>query len=261
MEKQPVKFDAESVTRAWDRAANAYAHGQATGRDYYRYEFLGPAQVAVCSEVEAVNLLDVGCGAGYFARKMAHRGARVVGVDISSRMIEHARNQEAMTPLGIDYRVGDAAEIDTLFPAGSFDAATSCVALQDMPEVARVLRAVYSVLRPQGRFVASITHPCSDTPYRAWERDEVGRKRWLCLDGYFNRGPMEYSWPNWAYDFTTPAVHATLEDWFEWILGAGFQVRALREPSPSEEALVSRPDLEDATRMPYFLIFDLVRAG
>src|ERR1700730_4683918 len=108
MEEHPVKFDAESVTRAWDRAAKAYAHGQATGRDYSRYEFLGPAQVAMRGEGKAVESLDLGCGAGYFAREMAHRGARVVGVDISSRMIEHARDQEAMTPLGIDYRVGDA---------------------------------------------------------------------------------------------------------------------------------------------------------
>jgi hypothetical protein len=109
--------------------------------------------------------------------------------------------------------------------------------------------------------VVSIVHPCSDTPHRVWERDEAGRKRWLCLDRYFERGPVEYSWPRWAYDFTTPAVHATLEDWFGWIRGAGFRVDALSEPCPSERALVSHPDLEDATRMPYFLIFDLVREG
>lgn len=35
-QKDSVEFDAESVTRAWDRAAEAYAQGQATGRDYYR---------------------------------------------------------------------------------------------------------------------------------------------------------------------------------------------------------------------------------
>ena len=43
----------------------------------------------------------------------------------------------------------------------------------------------------------------------------------------------------------------------DYLLGAGFRVCGLREPRPNERALVSRPDLEDATRMPYFLIFDL----
>ncbi len=108
--------------------------------------------------------------------------------------------------------------------------ACSGVALQDMPSVAQVLRAVHAILRPDGRFVASITHPCSDTPYRVWERDDAGRKWWLCLDGYFEQGAIEYSWWDWAYDFTTPAIHATLEDWFEWILGTGSRVWGFASP-------------------------------
>jgi SAM-dependent methyltransferase len=259
MNDDPVEFDAESATRAWDRAADAYAHGQASGRDYYRYEFFGPAHVAACGDVGGLELLDVGCGAGYFAREMARRGARVTAVDISPRMIEHARREEAAAPLGIRYHVGDAARVDALFAAGSFDAATSCVALQDMPDAARVLRAVHAVLRPNGRLVASIAHPCTDTPYREWERDDEGRKRWLCLDRYFERGPIEYRWRGWEYEFTTPAVHATLEDWFGWMLEAGFRLSGFREPRPSEEAVARRPDLEDARRMPYFAIFELVR--
>jgi 2-polyprenyl-3-methyl-5-hydroxy-6-metoxy-1,4-benzoquinol methylase len=261
MPDQPVEFDAESVRRAWDRAADAYAYGQATGRDFYRYEFLGPAHVAACGEVAGLDVLDVGCGAGYFAREMARRGARVVGVDISARMVEHARHREAAEPLGVEYHVGDAAGVDALFAAASFDMATSCVALQDMPEAARVLGAVHAVLRPGARFVASITHPCTDTPYRAWQRDDAGRKQWLCLDRYFDRRPIEYAWRDWAYEFTTPAHHATLEDWFAWIHGAGFMLRALAEPRPTDEAVANRPELDDAARMPYFLIFDLVRAG
>lgn len=255
----PVEFDKASVRRAWDHAAEAYAHGQASGRDYYRYEFLGPAHAAMCGEVEGMQVLDVGCGAGYFARQMARRGARVIGIDISPNMIEQAERHEAREPLGIEYRVGDATDIDGMFQAGSFDAATSCLALQDMPDAAQALRAVSAVLRPNGRFVASITHPCTDTPYRAWERDEAGQKRWLCLDGYFERKPIAYRWRNWAYEFTTPALHATLADWFAWIFGAGFRVCALSEPRPSEQALAKQPELADAARMPYFLIFDLVR--
>jgi hypothetical protein len=50
------------------------------------------------------------------------------------------------------------------------------MALQDMPDVPAVLRAVHAVLRPDGRFVASITHPCTDMPFREWRRDESGRK-------------------------------------------------------------------------------------
>src|SRR5919199_1527942 len=129
------RFDAESVRAAWDRAADAYAEGQASGLDYYRLEFFGPAQVAMCGEVAGLRLLDVGCGSGYFAREMARRGARVTGVDLAPRMIEHARREEAASPLGIQYAAADAADIGELFGERSFDIATSCVALQDMPNV------------------------------------------------------------------------------------------------------------------------------
>lgn len=259
MPESIVRFDPESVREAWDRAADAFVEGQTSGRDWYRLDFLGPAQVATCGDVRGARLLDVGCGGGYLAREIAARGARVTGIDISPRMIEHARRLEEEAPLGIDYHVMDAAEIAAHFPAASFDAAASCLALQDMPDPAAALRAVHAVLRPGGRFVASITHPCTDTPFRAWERDTTGQKRWLCVDRYFERVPIEFEWQRWAYRFTTAALHVPLEDWFRWIFAAGLQLRGFHEPRPTDEAVRRRPGLEDATRMPYFIILELVR--
>ena len=182
MPKPAEKFDAESVRASWDEAADVYAAGQATGRDYYRYAFFGPAQVALCGDVRGMRLLDVGCGNGYFAREMARRGARVTGIDLSPRMIAHAQRHETAAPLGIDYHVMDAATLPAAFPAQSFDMASSCLALQDMPQVGKVFQGVRSLLRPGGRFVASIAHPGTDTPFRVWERDSNGNKRWLCID-------------------------------------------------------------------------------
>jgi 2-polyprenyl-3-methyl-5-hydroxy-6-metoxy-1,4-benzoquinol methylase len=100
------------------------------------------------------------------ARELARRGARVTGVDISSRTIEHAKQQELTGPLGIEYHVHDAATLPGGFDLRSFDMATSCLALQDMPNVEKVIQGVHALLRPGGRFVASIAHPCTDTPFR-----------------------------------------------------------------------------------------------
>jgi len=255
-----ARFDADSVRAAWDAAADGYAGGQDAGLDFYRYEFLGPAQVAACGEVRGLRVLDVGCGSGYLARQMAQRGARVTGIDISPRMIAHARRHEAAARLGIDFLPADAAETGSLFPAESFDLAVSCIALQDMPDAAAVLAGVFRVLRPGGRFVASITHPCTDTPFRRWERDESGGKRWLCIDRYFERVAVEFEWTRWG-GFTTAALHVPLEDWLGWIVAAGFQLHAVREPRPTDEAIRANPKLGDAARVPYYVIFDLHRPG
>jgi SAM-dependent methyltransferase len=173
-------------------------------------------------------------------------------------MIEHAK---AQGPLAIDYKILDAAEASAVLPACNFDLATSCVALCDMPNPAAVLAVVKTLLKPSGRFVFSVTHPCTDTPYRRWERDQAGAKKWLCVDRYFDEGAYEYPWAGWGRDFFTPGLHTTLETWVTWVLTAGFQIRAIREPRPTPEALASHPDLEDATRVPYFMLFDVVRAG
>lgn len=251
----PRRFDADSVRADWDHAADAYAHGQATGRDHYRHAFFGPAHVELCGDVAGTRLLDVGCGSGYFSREMAKRGARVTGVDISPRMLEHAREAGG----DIEYRELDARRLGETFGPACFDVVTSCLALQDMPDIERVLSTIARVLRPGGRLIASIEHPFNGTPLRRWERNADGRKRWLCLDRYFERGPVEYTWQRWKYPFTTCAYHATLEDWFRWIRDAGLSLRDLREPVPTEEALRAHPDLEDAGRMPYFLLFVAVR--
>src|SRR6266478_1785849 len=120
MPKRAASFDVDSVRASWDNAADVYTEGQASGRDYYRYEFFGPAQLALCGDVREMRVLDVGCGNGYFTREVARRGARVTGIDISPRMIEHAKRHESTAPLGVEYHVLDAAALPAGFVPQSF---------------------------------------------------------------------------------------------------------------------------------------------
>ena len=254
-------FDPSSIRAQWNYAAEAYDRRQSTGGDYYRYEFFGPAQVALCGDVSGRTVLDLGCGAGYFSREMAKRGAKVTGVDISPAQIKHARQHETEEPLGVTYVVLDASDAPAQFPPGSFDLVTSCVALQDMSEPEQAIRGAFALVKPDGRFVTSITHPCTDTPYREWERDATGNKLALKINDYFDRGPFEFTWPatRYSYQFTTTGLHTTLSEWLTWVIGAGFVLRRIQEPRPTEQALVKHPDLEDCDRLPYFLFIDAVR--
>jgi ubiquinone/menaquinone biosynthesis C-methylase UbiE len=106
------------------------------------------------------KVVDLACGEGHFTRLLRKAGAgQVVGMDISERMIDLARQQEASDPLGIEYQVADARE---LVPQEDFDLAVSAWLLvysRDQAELTQMCRGIASWLRPGGRFVTFTTNP------------------------------------------------------------------------------------------------------
>jgi hypothetical protein len=135
------------------------------------------------------------------------------------------------------------------------------MSLQDMADAASTLRAAARVLGPRGRMVFSILHPCTDTAFREWERDALSRKQALKIDHYFNTGPAVCHWnmARLAYHWDTPYWRHTLADWSRFCAEAGFFIRRLHEPRPTAEQVQRNPNLDDCFRLPYFLVFDLVR--
>jgi len=107
------------------------------------------ADLAQPSRGEAV--LDLATGTGDIAFVFASRGARVVGLDITSRMIELAR---AKTPAGSGtaFLVGDMLALP--FPASSFDIVTTGYGLRNVPDLPRAVDEILRVLKPGGRAVS-----------------------------------------------------------------------------------------------------------
>lgn len=71
-----------------------------------------PSFLALVGDVNGRSVLDLACGTGFYSREFKRRGAsRVLGVDISSAMVEAAVALEQRDPLGVQYEVGDVAEL------------------------------------------------------------------------------------------------------------------------------------------------------
>jgi ubiquinone/menaquinone biosynthesis C-methylase UbiE len=145
--------------KQWDDAAESRVDFVRKGEDYYRDEPNNPATFRLIENVKDRLVLDLACGEGYNARILAKKGAKVVGVDFSAKLVQLARSEEAKEKLGIDYHITDAADLSR-FPSNHFDLVTCFMALQDIRDYERAVSEVARILNDRGRFVFTIPHPC-----------------------------------------------------------------------------------------------------
>jgi ubiquinone/menaquinone biosynthesis C-methylase UbiE len=95
------------------------------------------------------RVLDLACGTGAVAERAAERGADVVGVDLAPALIDTARERAAERGLAVDYRVGDAEQLD--FPDAAFDAVASTCGIMFTPDHEASARELARIVRPEGR--------------------------------------------------------------------------------------------------------------
>jgi len=122
---------------------------------------LEPALKKYFAEVSGKKVLDLACGEGNSSRLMKSLGAtRVVGVSLSSKEIELAKQQELTDNLGIEYHVGDATK--NLENIGTFDVVTAVMLLHYCPDketLHRLVKNIKAHLTSGGVFITSTANP------------------------------------------------------------------------------------------------------
>jgi SAM-dependent methyltransferase len=133
------------------------------GNDFFNI-LLWPAVERLLKPKPGERLLDVACGNGVTSRRLATAKARVTAFDASAAMITIAAGHPV--PSNIDYRVVDATDREALLGLGAsaFDGALCNMALMDMAEIEPLMTALAVLLKPSGRFVFSVLHPCFNNP-------------------------------------------------------------------------------------------------
>ena len=211
----------------WDSDADEYQaeHG----------EFLGDADLCWCPEglreadagllgpIRHQRVLEIGCGAASSSRWLATQGAWPVAVDLSAGMLRHARLGAARTGIDVPLIQTDAMALP--FADGRFDIAfTAFGAVPFVDDSGAVMREVFRVLRPGGRWVFSATHPM-----RWVFLDEPGEDGLVAVHSYFDRRPyVEIS--DATGEPTYIEQHRTVGDRVRELVAAGFVLVDLIEP-------------------------------
>lgn len=122
-------------------------------------------------DLRSKSVLDLACGEGFHTRHIKKQGAaRVVGVDVSERMVELARQEEAQKPLGIEYVVCDAMQLDL---PERFDVVAAAYLLnyaRTREELAAMAAGIARHLKPGGRFVTVNNNPRTAADPTAMEK-------------------------------------------------------------------------------------------
>jgi SAM-dependent methyltransferase len=189
------------------------------------------ALLELVGDPRGARVLDLACGQGRVSRELARRGASVLGIDISTQLLEKARATEASDPLGIGYVLADATAPDVL--AGeTFDGAVCHFGLSDIDDLSGALATVGRVLARGGWFVFSIVHPCfpgvGDAP-----------SSWPPGRGYYAEGWWLGDGP--GFRGKVGANHRTLSTYVNGVVEHGLALERVAEPEPDEDWLRSKP--------------------
>lgn len=175
--------------------------------------------------------LDVGCGEGRVTRDLKELGHRAVGLDASETMITAARE---MDPSG-EYLVANAAELP--FPDGHADLAVAFMSLMDVDDMSASIREIARVLDPGGSLALAVVHPINSAHELDFEHPE---SRLVLTEDYFDRRRRSDTIERDDLRMTFESRHFTLQDYFEALLDAGFQIDALREIADPQHPRWSR---------------------
>jgi 2-polyprenyl-3-methyl-5-hydroxy-6-metoxy-1,4-benzoquinol methylase len=164
----PVQPSNAAVRDIWDANADFWNEKMAEG-NLFHLSMVAPTAEELLAIVPGQRIVEFACGNGQFSRRMAELGAEVYASDISPKLVDLAIERTQARPEIADrihFSVIDAADPNDLriLDGELFDAVVCNMAIMDMIEVEPLYRTAAALLKPGGRFVFTIMHPCFNNP-------------------------------------------------------------------------------------------------
>ncbi|MBR0829381.1 methyltransferase domain-containing protein [Bradyrhizobium manausense] len=222
-----------TVPTDYDQIASRYAAGIDERPWNALYE--RPATLALLPDVAGKDVLDAGCGPGWYADWLACHGARVIAVDCSLAMVRLAGERLSGRARVVH---GDVSNLQEVLPGATFDLILSSLVLHYLADLSETFREWSRLLRPGGMLVFSTHHPIHQAS--------------LLDPGYLHAELIEEEW-GWLGQ-KMRYYRRPLRDLTEPLAAAGFVIERISEPTPGEALKVQDPrGYERLYRLPAFI--------
>lgn len=209
-----------------------------------------PAMKDLLPELRGKVVLDLGCGCGINCLEFIANGAkRVVGIDISEKMLEVAKNESANEK--IEYV--NMSMTDILKLGEKFDFIYSSLAFHYIEDFCKLSEDMYALLNKSGMILFSQEHPFVTATIDGnghYNKDENGIKVSYTFSNYNEPGERKVHW----YVDGVTKYHRTFSDTINALAKAGFVIEEICEPYPKPWAMEKWPALYDEIIKPSFLI-------
>jgi SAM-dependent methyltransferase len=206
-----------------------------------------PAIRAILPDLKGKNIVDLGCGFGWFARWARTQGAsHVLGLDLSRNMLARARADTADP--SVQYAIADLENLK--LPEAAFDLAHSSLVFHYIEDFGKLVCTVFHALAPGAQFIFTIEHPIYMAPTRPkWLVGDGGRKIWP-VESYAMEGTRTTDW------LAKGVVkhHRTMGTTLNALIGTGFMIRHVEEWHPTPEQVAAQPTLVDELNRPMILL-------
>jgi len=255
---------------SWENVAGWYDK-LLEGEGTYQKELILPNLLRLMDIRRGDAVLDLACGPGFFAREFAARGAVVTGADASTALIAIAKkNAIAPAGAGMTSTPGSAvfhiASADALpfLKNGVENKAAIVLALQNIENVAGVLRECARVIKKGGELYIVLNHPAFRVPKASgWGWDEKEKAQYRRVDRYLSelKVPIQMH-PGDKPSQHTTSFHRPLQYYFKALNKAEFSVSMMEEWNSHKKSQEGpRAKAEDVARkeIPLFLCLVAVK--
>jgi ubiquinone/menaquinone biosynthesis C-methylase UbiE len=219
----------------WSNVADWYDRLVGDAGSEYHQKVVLPGVQRLLDVKPAQRVLDLACGQGVLCRLLAGRGAEVTGVDSAAPLLEKARligkSIDPDIAGRIQYVRGDARELPSELRHGGFDSAACVLAIQNIHPIAPVFEGVCAALKPGGRFVVAMMHPCFRGPKATgWGWDDASGVQYRRVDRYLlpRKSPI-VAHPGRKDGAYTWSFHKPIEAYVKSLRGAGLLIDAIEE--------------------------------